>query len=52
MGGVGCLVAIMEIAEDDEIYVDYDYDIEAGGAPEWYVDAFASNAGWLRDYIE
>ena len=27
MGGVGCLVAIMEIGEDDEIYVDYDYDI-------------------------
>ena len=46
MGGVGCLVPIMEIGEDDEIYVDYDYDIEGGGAPEWYMDAFTSNAGW------
>ena len=52
MGGVGCLVAIIEIGEDDEIYVDYDYDIEGGGAPEWYRDAFTRNVGWIRDYME
>ena len=39
VGGIACLVAAKEIDEDDEIYVDYNYDVE-DVVPEWYTDAF------------
>ena len=41
LGGIGCLVALMEIDQDDEIYVDYNYDID-GDAPDWSMEAFNS----------
>ena len=39
VGEIPCFVAANEIDEDDEIYVDYNYDVE-DVVPEWYVDGF------------
>ena len=42
VGGIACLVAANEIDIDDEIYVDYNYDVD-DVVPGWYTDAFNSH---------
>ena len=37
VGGIACLVAYREIDEDDEVYVDYNYDMEEW-VPAWYTE--------------
>ena len=41
VGGIACLVASKEIDEGDEIYVDYNYDID-DLVPTWYTEALNS----------
>ena len=38
MGGIACLVATKEIDEHEEIFVDYNYDLDSP-VPDWYADA-------------
>jgi hypothetical protein len=38
VGGIACIVAREEIDIGDEIFVDYNYDLEQG-VPDWYSDA-------------
>jgi hypothetical protein len=43
VGGIACVVAGEEIDIGDEIFVDYNYDLEQG-VPDWYSDA-------LNDFV-
>ena len=40
VGGIACIVAGDEIDIGDDIFVDYNYDLEQG-VPDWYSDALS-----------